>query len=373
MRVLVCPDKFRGTLGAQAATDAIATGWRRVRPADELDLAPMADGGEGTAEALVGEHGRWVRTTVEGPLGDPVEATIGITSDGAAVVESARASGVALLAESRRDPRRTGTSGTGQLMRCALDEGATTILVCLGGSATNDGGTGMATALGARFLGADGAPLAPGGAALTTLARIDLTGLDPRIPRTRVVGLADVRIPLTGPNGASAVFGPQKGASPDDVWLLERALVHLAAVTERDLGSSPADEPGAGAAGGLGFGLLAFVGGRLRPGAVAVAEALGLERRVAEADLVITGEGTFDATSLEGKVVGHVLDLARTAGAPAAVLAGRNDLADDDRSTARVTVRSLVEAVGSRAALEDPRTSLAALAASLAGSIEAAP
>jgi glycerate kinase len=373
MRVLVCPDKFRGTLGAAAAAEAIATGWRRIRPDDEIDLAPMADGGEGTAEALVGDDGRWVRATVEGPLGDPVEAALAIAADGTAVVESARASGLAVLAGSRRDPRRTSTSGTGRLLAHALDEGATTVLVCLGGSATNDGGTGMAAALGARFLDGGGAPLAPGGAALLSLARIDLTGLDPRLAHTRIVGLADVTNPLTGPNGASAVFGPQKGASPDDVWLLDRALVHLAAVTEHDLGASPADEPGAGAAGGLGFGLVAFLGARLRPGAVAVAEAVGLDERIAAADLVITGEGAFDATSLGGKVVGHVLASARTAGVPAAILAGRADHVGANAGTGeRVEVRTLADEVGTETATGEPWTSLVRVAAALAGARDGA-
>jgi glycerate kinase len=373
MRVLVCPDKFRGTLGAASAAQAIATGWRRIRPNDELDLAPMADGGEGTAEALVGERGRWITSIVRGPLGDPVDASFAMTADGTAVVESARASGSALVSGSRRDPRRTSTVGTGELILRALEEGPGTVLVCLGGSATNDGGVGMATALGGRFLDAAGAPVAPGGAGLVSLSRIDLTGLDHRLARTTVVGLVDVRNPLTGPNGASVVFAPQKGASEDDVWLLDRALTHLAAVTARDVGIAPTDEPGAGAAGGLGFGLVAFVGARLREGAAAVAEVLDLEGRVARADIVVTGEGRLDATSIDGKVVGHVLGLTRSTGVATAVLAGRVDLDREDERVAHVEVRSLVEAFGPDVAMGDARSSLVEVAASLARTIGTAP
>ena len=363
MRVLVCPDKFRGSLEAAAAAEAFAAGWRRTRPDDELDLAPMADGGEGTAEALTGPDARWIVASVAGPLGDPVEARFALLPDGTAVVGSARAAGMTMLAPSRRDPRRTTTRGVGELMRAALDEGSRRLLVCLGGSATNDGGIGMASALGARFLDARGASIGPGGAAALDLATIDITHLDPRLARTEIVGLADVRNPLTGPEGASAMFGPQKGATEDDVWLLDQALGHLAAVTARDLGVSPATEPGAGAAGGLGFGLLAFLGGRLRPGATAVADAIGLERRLRLADLVVTGEGAFDGTSLEGKVVGHVVEVARLAGVPVVVVCGRADARVDG-----LEVHALADEVGVEASVQEPRASLMTVASSLAAS-----
>jgi glycerate kinase len=361
MRVLVCPDKFRGTLSAAAAAETIATGWRRSRPDDTLDLAPMADGGEGTAEALAGAGSRWATATVRGPLGDPVEGAVALLEDGTAVVESARAAGLGLLAPARRDPRRTSTYGVGELIRLALDHDARRLLVCLGGSGTNDGGTGMATALGARFIDGRGAPLRPGGEPLLDLAAIDISALDPRLLGVRIVGLADVRNPLTGPRGASAIFGRQKGASEDDVWRLDRALGHLAAVVTRDLGISSADEPGAGAAGGLGFGLLVFAGARLRPGAEAVAEAVDLEGRIRDADLVITGEGAFDQTSLEGKVVGHVLGIAEAAGVPAVVVCG-----SAEGEIPRTAVRSLVDRVGRDAAFTEPRASLVAVAAALA-------
>jgi glycerate kinase len=360
MRVLVAPDKFKGTLSAREAAEAIARGWRRGRPRDELELVPLADGGEGTLDALVGERGRTVSRDVTGPRGDAVRAAFGI-ADGVAVVEMARASGLGLLAPARRDPLRTTTRGTGQLIRAALDEGARRVFVCVGGSATNDGGVGMAAALGAALLDPAGFPIGDGGAALLDLATIDLSGLDPRLRAAEVTGLVDVDNPLCGPNGASATFGPQKGASPDDVVLLDRALAHLAAVVERDLGVDLRDEPGAGAAGGLGFGLIAFLGARLRPGAATVMEAAGFEASLEAADLVITGEGSFDAQSLRGKVPAAVLAAAERAGVPAAIICGTAS-----ERPAGVTLRTLVERVGPRAALADARRSLELVAEELA-------
>jgi glycerate kinase len=256
VRILVAPDKFRGTLTARQAAEAVATGWQRTRPGDELDLVPMADGGEGTMQALTQAlEGRIVPATVTGPLGDPVDAAFGLApSDGGrlGVVEMATASGLALVPESRRDVLVATTRGTGELMALAIDAGADRLVVCIGGSATNDGGAGMAAALGARLVDAAGAPVADGGEALVGLAHIDLTHLHPGLARVSVVGACDVDNPLTGPSGASAVYGPQKGASPDDVATLDRALAHLAAVVRRDLVVDLRDEPGAGAAGGLG-------------------------------------------------------------------------------------------------------------------------
>ncbi len=353
MRVLLCPDKFRGTATAAQVSAAIATGWRRVRSDDTFDVVPMADGGEGTLGALADGDARR-SSKVTGPLGDRVDAAWGLRADGTAVIEMATASGLALLDPSRRDPRRTTTRGVGELMLAALDEGARRILVCLGGSATNDGGTGMAAALGARFLDAQGHELRDGGAALADLARVDLAGSDRRLATAEVVGLCDVDNPLTGSAGASAVYGPQKGADDDTVWELDRALGHLAARVHRDLGTDPSKEPGAGAAGGLGFGLLAFAGARLRPGVEAVAEAVGLEAALETADLVITGEGAFDETSLRGKVVGGVLGAAEVAQRRAAIVCGRAGAEAPDG----VTLVSLVDLVGERDALEATRRSL---------------
>jgi glycerate kinase len=365
MRVLVAPDKFRGTLSARQAAEAVATGWRRARPGDDLDLVPMADGGEGTMETLVDAlGGRVERRRVSGPLGDPVDAAFGIAeppNTNVGVVEMASASGLALLDARRRDPLRTTTRGTGELMGSAIDAGVTELVVCIGGSATNDGGTGMAAALGARFLDAAGRPIADGGGALTELARVDLSAMHPRLGRVVVSGACDVDNPLTGPNGASAVYGPQKGASPEDVAVLDRALAHLAAVVERDLGVALDDEPGAGAAGGLGFGLLAFCGAHLRPGVELVIDAVGLRERIAQADLVITGEGSLDAQSLHGKTPAGVLEASSLAGVPVAIVCGRASV-----DVPGATVVSLVDRVGGRAAMEDARASLVGVAEALA-------
>jgi glycerate kinase len=365
MRVLVAPDKFRGTLTARQAAEAIETGWRRARPDDVVDLVPMADGGEGTLDALVdAQGGRLVATTATGPLGDPVDAAFGIveTTDGlTGVVESARASGLALLGEGRRDPLRTTTRGTGELILSALSAGARRVVVCLGGSATNDGGVGMAAALGIRFLDVHGRDVADGGAALLDLARIDGRGQHPAVAGATFLGATDVENPLCGPAGASHVYGPQKGASPDDVFLLDRALAHLAAVVHHDLGIALKDEPGAGAAGGLGFGLLAFCGARLRRGVDVVMEAVDLGGRMEGAALVITGEGSLDTQSLYGKVPAGVIRLGELHSVPVAVLCGRSEVTPDG-----VTVRSLVDRVGEEAALGDARRSLELLASELA-------
>ena len=365
MRVLVAPDKFRGTLTAQQAAEAIGAGWRRARPADDLELLPMADGGEGTLDALVAAKGGRIRTVrAIGPLGDLVDAPLGLLDERShttAIVESASASGLALISAARRDPMRASSRGTGDLIRAALDEGAKRVVVCLGGSAMNDGGSGMASALGVLFLDADGHELAPGGAALLGLDRIDASGLDRRLRMTQIAGATDVDNVLTGPSGASAVFGPQKGADPQQVLLLDRALGHLAAIVHRDMGVSPLDAPGSGAAGGLGFGLLAFCGARLRPGIEVVMQASGFQARLGAADLVITGEGSLDSQSLRGKVVAGIKREADIGGVPVAILCGRAQV-----SLPGATVVSLVDRVGERAAMEDARGSLTTVAEELA-------
>ncbi|MGQ0668933.1 MAG: glycerate kinase family protein, partial [Actinomycetota bacterium] len=279
MRVLVAPDKFRGTLTAAEAARAVAAGWRRARPGDDLVVVPMADGGEGTLDTLVAAlDGEGQTTRVAGPLGSPVDAAYGLVRAGGgltAVVEMARASGLELVASSRRDPLRATTRGTGELILAACAHRPRRVLVCIGGSATNDGGAGMAQALGARLLDAWGEQVRPGGAALLDLATIDVTALHPSLGGVRFDVACDVDNPLTGPHGASAVYGPQKGASPSDVDLLDRALAHYAAVIHRDLGIDVRGTPGAGAAGGLGAGLIAFLGAHLRPGVDVVMDAVG--------------------------------------------------------------------------------------------------
>ncbi len=357
MRVLLCPDKFKGTLTARQVAESFETGWRRARPSDELELVPLADGGEGTLDALVGETGRRVKVTVTGPLGDPVEAALGLLSDGTAVVESARAAGWALLSPERRDPMRATTRGVGELIGAALEQGAERVLVCLGGSATNDGGAGMAAGLGVELLSAGGDAIAAGGASLIDLARIDMRGTHPRLASVDVVGLSDVDNPLCGPTGASVVYGPQKGASADDVWLLDRALGHLAAVVQRDLGVALEDEPGAGAAGGLGFGLMAFCGG----GGGAPGGGGSGGGGPAPPDLIVTGEGALDLTSMRGKVVGGVLRLATLVSKPVAVVCGRADVRPEG-----VRVVSLVEQVGERAAVGGARNAVEEVAQAMA-------
>jgi glycerate kinase len=362
MRVLVCPDKFRGTLTARQAGDAIARGWHRARPEDEVEVVPLADGGEGTLEALAPPDDpgatRSIRT-VTGPLGEAVEAPFGVRGD-TAVIEMALASGLELVPPDDRAPLRATTRGTGELMASAVEAGARRLLVCLGGSATNDGGVGMASALGGRFLDVDGRQIDDGGGGLVALHRVDIRSVLDRVGTVEIVGVTDVDNPLCGPSGASAVFGPQKGAAPDDVVVLDRALAHLAAVVARDLGADRSQEPGAGAAGGLGFGLLAFAGGRLRRGVEVVMEAVGFSARLRRASFVITGEGSFDAGSLHGKVPAGVLEAAGLAGVPAAILCG---VAGADAPGA--TVRSLVDLVGSEMALADAGGSLERLAEDL--------
>ena len=366
MRVLVCPDKFRGTLSAPRAAEAIARGWARARPDDHVRLVPLADGGEGTLDVLAPDAdpsrggSRRIDRTVTGPDGDPVDAQAGVRGR-TGVVEMARASGLHLLTPARHDPCRTTTRGTGELMRELLDERVDRLLVGLGGSATNDGGTGMARALGVRFLDATGHAIREGGAALLSLVRIDARGIDPRVHVADIVGLTDVDNPLCGPMGASAIFGPQKGASSEDVWDLDHALGHLAAVAYRDLGLDLQHEPGAGAAGGLGFGLLAFCGASLRSGVEVVMEAAGFDDELQGADLAVTGEGAFDEQSLHGKVPAGVMRAAELRRIPVAIVCGSARIHPEG-----VFVRSLVDRVGPERALEDARRSVELVAEELA-------
>jgi glycerate 2-kinase len=326
VRVVVGPDKFKGTLTAPEAARAIADGWRAADREAEIDEVPIADGGEGTLEALVAAmDGRTEEVEVTGPLGKPVRAGYGLaeTADGLlAIVEMARASGLALIPEAR-DPLRATTYGTGELMRAACRHHPDRLLVGVGGSATNDGGAGMAQALGVRLLDEQGRDLPPGGAALEGLARIDPSGLDRAMREVEIVVATDVRNPLIGPQGASVTYGPQKGAGPEDVTLLDRALGQLAAVVHRDLGLDLRTEPGAGAAGGLGAGLVAFTGARLRPGFEVVADILGLSGRLDAADVAVTGEGTYDSQTEFGKAPAGFLRMAREEGCRTVLIAGR--------------------------------------------------
>lgn len=324
MRVVFAPDSFKECLSARDVAECLAAGWREVRPGDDLRLVPMADGGEGTLDALVAATGGEARRhVVTGPLGEPVAAAYGLLGDGVtAIVEMAAASGLPLAPATRRDPTHTTTRGTGELIRHALEAGARRILVGLGGSATNDGGAGMAQALGFRLLDEIGEDLPPGGAALARLHAIDAAGRFRLLAGCTVLAACDVDNPLCGPNGASAVYGPQKGATPAMVARLDDALRHFARVVARDLGVDMAGMPGAGAAGGLGGGLVAFLGAELQPGAGLVAEAAGLDAHLRGADLVITGEGRIDAQTAHGKTPAGVARAAKEYGLPVIAVAG---------------------------------------------------
>ncbi len=332
MRIVVAPDSFKGSLSSVEVAAAISRGIRAVFPDAEVVEIPIADGGEGTVDALVAATGgRVEERTVRGPLGAPVRARWGVVGGGgAAVVEMAAASGLPLVPAGRRDPRVTTTYGTGELVRAALDAGLARVVVGIGGSATNDGGAGFARALGARFLDAAGAELPDGGAALARLDRIDLSGLDPRLAETDVVVACDVDNPLTGPRGASAVYGPQKGATPEVVRELDAALARYAEVARAATGRDVADRPGAGAAGGLGAGLLFFTPAVLRPGVALVLETVGFDSQVRGADLVVTGEGRTDSQTAMGKAPAGVAAAAKRHGVPVVCLAGGlGDGADD--------------------------------------------
>jgi glycerate 2-kinase len=349
VRVLIAPDSFKGSLGAAAVATVLAEGWVSVRPGDQVTRLPLADGGEGTLDVLAATvpGARWHRAKVTGPGGDPVIARwLELPPPGAntAVVELARASGLPLLA--RPDPMGAQTTGLGELLSRALDAGVGRILVGLGGSASTDGGTGALAALGARFLDVNGEPLAPGGGALADLARVDLSGLR-GAPGGGVTCLTDVTAPLLGARGAATVFGPQKGADGAQIARLEAGLAQLARV----LGGDPA-APGAGAAGGTGYGLAAAWGAILTPGAAELSRLAGLDHALAAADLVITGEGRFDATSLTGKTCGTVIAAAVAAGVPVALVAGQ--ISGTAPSIAR-TVTLAALAGGTAAARASPR------------------
>ncbi|MGE2712444.1 glycerate kinase [Mycolicibacterium litorale] len=321
MRIVLAPDSFKESMTAAEAIAAMRDGVHAVMPDADCVGVPMADGGEGTVDAVVDAlDGERVTVEVADALGRPVPATYGYVPDRRlAVIEMAAASGLELIRPDERDVLRASTFGVGQLIGDALDRGAAEFLVGLGGSATNDGGAGMLTALGVSLTDTTGAPLPPGGAALADLHRIDVAGLDPRLSGVRIQLACDVTAPLLGPRGASAVFGPQKGATPDDVAVLEAALSRFAEIAD----AAHADTPGAGAAGGLGFALLEFLGATSRPGVEVVADTVGLERALQDAAWVFTGEGGVDAQTLMGKTPFGVAQVAARTGARVAIFAGR--------------------------------------------------
>ena len=324
MKIVIAPQGFKAGISGLQAAEAIARGVAAAVPEAEIVLAPVADGGDGTLNALVDATGGEVFTsTVTGPLGQPLEARWGVMGDGrTAVIEMALASGLALLPQRRRNPRITTTAGTGEVLRDALDRGYTRIIVGLGGSATNDGGAGMASALGARFLDSEGRPLPPGGGPLARLDGVETDGLHPRLREATIIAATDVTNPLCGPDGASAVFGPQKGANQEMVRELDAALANYARVVARDLGRDVSEQPGAGAAGGLGAGLMAFAGATLQSGIDMVCEVLGFDALLEGADLVITGEGRADHSTIFNKAPVGVARHAKARGVPTVLLAG---------------------------------------------------
>jgi glycerate kinase len=330
MRILIAPDKFKGALSAREVADSIAAGLREVLPDAKIDIAPMADGGEGTAEVISNAlGGSWIKCKAHDPLGRAIEARYGWVDDRKlAVMEMSEAAGMRRVADNDRDPLRVTTFGVGEMIRDADRRGATEILIGLGGSATNDGGFGMARAIGFRFFETKRAhELRSAVGKLINLEQIE----KPRhLALPKIVGAVDVRNPLLGKNGATRIFGPQKGVTPDKVEKFERALARLADVVAEQFGFDYRNEPGAGAAGGLGFGLMSFCDATIRPGFDVVAESIGLESKMKDVDLVITGEGSLDRQTLEGKTPAGVAQLARKLEKRVFAFVGR---ATEDRQT----------------------------------------
>ncbi|EJB5291708.1 glycerate kinase [Vibrio cholerae] len=324
MKVVIAPDSFKESLTAKQVCDAIQAGLARVWHDAKFVAIPVADGGEGTVQSLVdATQGRLVEVKVMGPQGKRVGAFYGMLGDNqTAVIEMAAASGLHHVPVAQRDPKLTTSFGTGELIRHALDQGVTKLIIGLGGSATNDGGVGMLAALGARFTNADGDPIQLTGGGLHELTHIDLQDFDPRLQNCDILVACDVNNPLCGDKGASAVFGPQKGATPEDVQLLDGALRQFGLLTEKVTGKMVLESAGAGAAGGMGAALLAYTQARLRPGIEIVLETVQLAHQVSDADLVITGEGRIDSQTVHGKTPMGVAKVAKRFDVPVLALCG---------------------------------------------------
>ncbi|MEV0052697.1 glycerate kinase [Saccharopolyspora shandongensis] len=323
--VLIAPDKFKGSLTAPEVAEAVAAGLRRARPDAQVRLAPVADGGDGTVQAALASGYTPIPVRVAGPVGEPVDTEIAISGD-TAVVELASASGLALLDPEELAPLAASSEGTGEAILMALDAGARTVVLGVGGSACTDGGAGMLTVLGARVLDAADNPLPPGGGPLVRVATVDLSGLDPRLAETEFILASDVDNPLLGERGAAHVYGPQKGADPEQVRLLDEALGNWSRAVLAAGGRDVAEQPGAGAAGGVGYGALAVLGARMRPGVDVILELIDFDRQLEGAGLVIIGEGAIDEQTLHGKGPAGVAARAREAGVPVVAIAGRCDL-----------------------------------------------
>jgi glycerate kinase len=322
--IAVVPDSFKGTLSAVEATEAIRQGFKKGFPGARLRLIPMADGGEGTVDALAKSCRASIQeiTTID-PLGRPITASYALNKKRRlAVVEMAAASGLMLLAPEELNPLKTSTYGAGLLLRHAIENGARKVILGIGGSATNDGGAGLASALGVKFLDVNSCELPPGGEALKRLSRIDVSNIDPQLKDVELLVACDVDNPLFGPNGAAAVYSPQKGATPEMVRSLDKSMKHFAEICSEQLNSNYADYPGAGAAGGLGFGLLTFCGATLCSGVEIIAETIDLRERLKDCDLVITGEGRIDGQSLSGKTPVGVAKIAKSLQIPVIAISG---------------------------------------------------
>ena len=340
MRILIAPDSFKESLSSKEAALAIQEGFKQVFPKAEYRILPMADGGEGTTESiLTATQGKRIEITVQGPLGTPVKTFFGlVNNDSTAMIEVAAASGLQLVPMDQRNPMLTSSYGTGEIILAALNQGVQHFVLGLGGSATNDGGVGLLGALGAKFLNASGGEIPLTGGGLADLAHIDLQGFDPRLKDAHFDVACDVDNPLCGPEGASAIFGPQKGATPEMVKTLDLGLQRLAQVANQDLGLKM-DAPGCGAAGGIGGAVYAFLHGQMRSGLEIVAEVVGLEAEIKEADLILTGEGRIDGQSLHGKTPVGVAKLAKKYAKPVIAIGGT--LTDDAEKVCSVGIDAI--------------------------------
>jgi glycerate kinase len=375
MKIVIAPDSFKGSLTALQVAEAMEVGLRRVFPDATIEKVPMADGGEGTVQSLVdATDGEILTAQVMDPLGNRIDAQYGVLGDGiTAVIEMAEASGLTLVPPDKRDPRVTTTYGTGELIRAALAHGCRKLIIGIGGSATNDGGAGMAQALGAKLLTASGEQIEQGGGSLATLNSIDLSELDSRIAETETIVACDVNNPLTGKQGASHVYGPQKGATPEMIRVLDANLVHFDKIVQRDLSKSVGNVPGAGAAGGLGAGLMAFLDASLKSGIEIVTEATQLSKRFAGADLVITGEGQINFQTVFGKTPVGVAQVAKTHNIPVIAIAG--SIADDSDGVYDAGIDAMIDIVPEPMPLEtaiENATALTEIAAERAGRLVAA-
>jgi glycerate kinase len=345
-KIVIAPDSFKGSISAKEVCEAVERGIRAVIKDIEIIKVPMADGGEGTVETLVdATKGKIINLEVLDPLGKKVESYFGMLGDGkTAVIEMALASGLTMVPLDQRNPLITTTYGTGQLIKAALDQGCREFIIGIGGSATNDGGVGMAQALGVKFLTKSGQEIGFGGGNLSLIDRIEIDSLDPRIKQSVFKVACDVDNPLCGQKGASFVFGPQKGATAEAVSLLDANLAHLAAIIKRDVNIDVKDEPGAGAAGGLGAGLMAFCNAELQRGIKLIIEATQLEDKIKDADLVITGEGQMDFQTAHGKTPYGVAQVAKKYNVPVIALVGRIGTGVEDLYTKGInTVFSITE------------------------------